>query len=163
MMPIVHALVDDERDEAAQLGNLHGDGQDVHTEDAVLDQIQLAAIVQLVTLEGLLDRVNRRLARRCVVDLVRLGDLLFLPACIVWVELAEDKHQLVQHSHRKRAGAASRIDDFECVDGVDKTCHLCRLERVRLVGVGQQVTQASVHILARSLVFVLSRVEQLCF
>ncbi len=37
--PYVRTLIDDQRDEAAQLGNLHRNRLDVYAIDAVLDQV----------------------------------------------------------------------------------------------------------------------------
>ncbi len=47
-------LVADERDEEPQLGELDGDGLDVYAVQAVLDQVELAAVVVGVVLEGAL-------------------------------------------------------------------------------------------------------------
>jgi hypothetical protein len=52
-------LIADQRDEEAQLGDLDGDGLYVSTVDAVLNQVELATIVQRVIGKVAIDRLDR--------------------------------------------------------------------------------------------------------
>jgi hypothetical protein len=145
--PRVHLLVHHQRDEAAELRDLDGDGLDVHTVNAVLDEGQLAAVVELIGAECLLDVVEDALAHRGVGNLGGLGELSSLPALVAGIELTEHKDELVQDAHGERAGTAGGIENLEVVNGLDEGVHLGGRILVRLVAVGEELTQAFLGVL----------------
>ena len=55
---IVNLLIHDERDEEPHFGDLDGNGLDVHAVNAILNQVELAAIIQFVESKGFVDAGN---------------------------------------------------------------------------------------------------------
>ena len=129
----IHLLVDDEGDEEAELGDLGGDGLDVHAVDAVLDEVEFAGEVEGVVagVEGFLDVGDAGVA---IGDLVLVGAGFleqFAVAAglarrsrfqrfVVGVELLQEVHEAVERAHGEGAGAAGGVEDFYAADGGDE-------------------------------------------
>ena len=106
-------LVADERDEESEFGDLDGDGLDIHTVEAVFDEVELAAVVVVVVLEGGFEGFAHRGG-------VEFGELGLFPAFVFRIELAEDVNEFVEGAHGECAGATSGVEDLHLVDGGDQ-------------------------------------------
>lgn len=122
-----------------QLGNLHGDGLDVHAVDAVLDQIEFASVVEFVGGECLLEVGKHFFAHRDIGNFPGFGDLPLFPALISWVELAEHEYQLVENPTGKapEPQAGSRI--FRWSIALMSASTSCSLKAVRFFVEGEKV------------------------
>ena len=117
---VVHLFVHQKTDEAAQPRHLHGHGLDVHAEEAVPDQIQLARIGHLVAVKGAGDLFLRALTGLGHVDAGRPLHLAGPPDLVSRVQLAQHVHQLVEHAHGEGAAAAGRVQDADLLHGPDQ-------------------------------------------
>src|SRR5690606_22506899 len=108
----VGPLVGYERDEEAELRDLNGDGLDIHTVEAVLDEVELATVVVLVLLEVPLDSSDGRVTRRGVRDLRRPLDLEPLPLLVVRVQFVDDVYELLEDAHREGTRSAGGVEDL---------------------------------------------------
>ena len=149
-----------ERDEEPKPGDLAGHGLQVHAEDAVLDQVELAPEVRIpVGLEGLADVQERRVALPVVAGLERCGgavtrELLLktLPMDVLRVKPPKGQGELVQCAHREGAGTHRGIKHAQVGDGADDGLLLRRvLEQILGVVVGVLVVQQIAQALAEEL------------
>ena len=142
-------LLDRQGDEHAQLGDLAGDGLEVHPEQRVLDQEEFSTVVRVAVLledgadfhqlgvpGGLAGFVEGRSGPGG-------GPLLLqpLPPGVVGVEPAERQGQFVQDAHREGAGTDGGVEDREVGDGGDQGLPLARLEEVVGVVAGVLVVE----------------------
>jgi hypothetical protein len=139
----VGLLVADEGDEEAELGDLDGDGLDVHAVEAVFDEVELAAVVVVVVGEGAFEFLAHGGG-------VELGELGLLPALVVGVELAEDIDELVEDAHGEGAGTAGGVEDFQGVDGGDEAGDFGLGEGVFFLGVGEEEVQPGAGVVSES-------------
>ena len=60
---LVGSLIADEGDKETQFRDLNGDGLDVHTVDAVLNQVKLSPVIKIIRLKVFLNSADRNLTR----------------------------------------------------------------------------------------------------
>ncbi|MBT9161350.1 MAG: hypothetical protein DDT26_02655 [Dehalococcoidia bacterium] len=118
-MALINSLIHDKRNEKPQPGNLHRNRLNIYTIDAVFNQIELAAVIQLVALEGRFDIGDGPVTDGAVSHIICSGKLPVFPALVMRVKLAKNKYQLVQDAHREGAGATGGVEDFDIVNGLD--------------------------------------------
>ncbi len=116
----VDGLVHDEGDEAAQPGDLYGDGLDIDAVEAVLDEVELSAVVVVVAGEGTFDRAPGRLTRGRTLDAIEGRFLPAAPSGVVRIELSQEGDELLKHPDREGAGAAGWVEDLEVIDRIDE-------------------------------------------
>jgi hypothetical protein len=121
IIPVDVLLLADEGDEEPQPGDEHGDGLDVDTIDARLDEVEFARIVgpAHAVVEGQLYLLQLLLPFLLVVDVERPACVLYgevghhvAPPLVVGVHLLEDVHHLLQHAHGEGTGATGRVKNL---------------------------------------------------
>lgn len=156
----VGLLVADEGDEEAELGDLNGDGLDVHAVEAVFDEVELAAVIEFVVGKGSVDvgdllseAVDGGVSNSCVINLFRrfngrlnTGNLNIPPLFIPLIELAEQIDEFMEDAHGEGTGAAGGVEDFQGVDGGDEGSDFGVGELVAFFGVSEEVVEFLPHL-----------------
>ena len=145
----MRVLLYQQRYEEAQLGNLDGDGLDVHAIDAVFDQEELAGIVGLVhaLLKGLLNGRQTLLALFVIANfegLARFGQGYFLlsgfPQGVVGVEAAEHMHDFLQGAHGKGPRATGRVEQLNTAQRLYQAAPVVRVVERLVIVFGKELS-----------------------
>ncbi len=147
----IYCLIHNERNEKSELGDLAGDGLNVHAVEAIFDEIEFAAVIVVVARKGAFNRLPGLFARRGTVEGIQGRFLTLPPALVIGVELLQHVDELLQQAHREGAGTARRIKGFQVIDCVNQRLGFLRGEVVAFLFPGEQPPQFLFYILcARS-------------
>lgn len=108
--------IGDEQSSTKDLEGVH-EPTDVGTVEAILDEVELAAVVIVVVVEVAHDSSDSLTALVGVLDFLGFLELELFPLFILGVELGEDEDELVEDAHGVGTGAAGGVEDFALVDG----------------------------------------------
>ena len=126
-------LLDHQGDEEAELGDLAGDRLDVDPVDAVLDQVELSAVIEFILGERILDGRDGLLPGIGVRDLRGFGDLASLPFAVVRVQFPKRMDQFVEDAHGESPGTTRGVHNAQAVKRGNEERRLLRAEGTRRV------------------------------
>ena len=124
----INGLIHHERDEESQFGDLAGDGLNVHAIEAIFNEVEFAAVIIVVAGEGSFDGLAGFLSGGGTFDGFQGRFLPSPPAVVFGIELLQHMNKFLKHAHRKRAGAAGRVEGFQTVNGVNQLLSFRRSE-----------------------------------